>query len=106
MTKYAPIYMSVYDGSYSLTDLTLDNDTFTEGAVAGTVIGAISGAQPEDSTLSIVGGTDEAALDGSDLVVGDTVAAAGTFDVTVRETSKYGENSPHDTTFTITVSAP
>lgn len=106
MTKYAPIYMSVYDGTdFSLVDLALSADTFVVGTAAGTVIGTLTNMQAEDSQLSIVETDGYAALDGDDLVVGPTASAEGTFDVTVRETNIYGDNSPHDTTFTITVTA-
>lgn len=104
MGKYAPVYMSVYDGyDYALSALTLSAATFADDAVEDDPIGTLSEMQSEDSTLSIIAGGDNVKLDGNDLVVGGTTPAAGTFNVTVRETNIYASNSPRDTTFGITV---
>ena len=113
MAKYAPIYMSVYDGTdYTLPDLTLDNASFEEDSVEDTAIGTFTNiaageGDTSDSTLTLVDNASGAVkLDGFDLVVGSVVTAdPGTFDITVREVNAYADNTPHDTTITITVTA-
>lgn len=112
MAKFAPIYMSVYDGpDYSLDDLVLSAATFVENDAEDTEIGEITGFQPEDSTLSLVAGAPFVKLVHDDiedeyrLVVGATASEAGTFNVTVRESNIYAFNNPRDTTFEITVNA-
>lgn len=112
MGKFAPVYMSVYDGpDFALVDLTLDSSNFTESSAEDTAIGTfqeIAGdgvGDTNDSTLTLVDNNSDAVkLDGFDLVVGPTASVgAGTFNITVRETNIYGNNNPHDTVVEITV---
>lgn len=108
MAKYAPIYMTIYDGAeYALVDLALSAATFVNGAAAGTDIGTLSGMSDTDSTLSIVETDNRFQLnvDGVTLEVGSagTALAAGTYPVTIRETNSWADPSFHDTAFEITV---
>jgi len=108
--KYAPVYMSVYDGpEYGpLGPLTLSNDEIGADAEAGDTIGTISGmADSSDSVLTLVDdGNGAVVLDGADLKVGSAELEVGTFDVIVRETNYYTTPpNVRDTTFTITVTA-
>ena len=108
MGKFAPVYMTVYDGpDFALDDLTLTAATFAANAAEDTAIGTLEGMQEEDSVLSLVDDASGAVkLDGNDLVVGATATTeAGTLNVTVRETNIYGSNNPHDTELEITVTA-
>lgn len=105
MAKFAPIYMSVYDGPEgSLDALVIDNASFAKGAAEDTPIGTLSGMMDADSVVSIVGGDGEVKLDGDAVLVGPNAPTeAGTFSVTFRETNAYGDNSPLDTEIEFTV---
>lgn len=105
MGKYGPIYMSIYDGAdYALVDLVLTPATFDDDASEDDPIGTLSGMSVADSALSIVDDADGAVkLDGNDIVVGAVTPAAGTIEITVRETNIYGTNNPHDTVIEIVV---
>lgn len=108
MPKYAPVYMSVYDGPEgALADLVLAPATFVEASAEDTAIGSFTGMM-SGSVLSL---TDDAGgkvkLNGNDLVVGATASAAADspLAVTVRETNIYGTNNPHDTVLAVAVTA-
>lgn len=116
MAKFAPIYMTSYDGPEydALEALQLSAATYVEESPEDTAIGTISGmADADDSTLSLVletGLPDErgyVALDDDDLVVGPNGGSveAGTFDIYVRETNPWTEAQFRDTKFTITVTS-
>lgn len=108
MAKFAPVYMTVYDGPEGvLANLTLTAATFAAEAAEDTAIGTLEGMMDENSVLSLVDDNGGAVkLDGEDLVVGPTeTTGAGTFNITVRETNTYGAGSPHDTVLEITVTA-
>lgn len=106
MAKYAPNYMSVYDGpDYALSALTLSANTMAANAAENTVVGNIVGAQTEDSVLTLAnddGGRFK--LVGLSVRAGATASGAGTRTIVVRETNPYGSNSPRDTSLNITVS--
>lgn len=110
MAKFAPIYMTVYDGNVTLVDLVLSNDEvdISDGeADPGDVVGVISGQQT-GSTLSLTG-TDAArfAIVGSNLTVGGSALTADTYDINIRETNPDASNEDeyHETAFTITAVA-
>jgi hypothetical protein len=110
MAKYAPIYMSSYDGpEYSaFTDLLLSAATFEEASATGTAIGTLSGMKDaEDSLLSIVDNDGRFQLDGAGLEVGPEgdALAVGTYEVVIRETNPWVSGQTHDTTFEIEVTA-
>lgn len=91
------------DASQSLVALTLSNASFDEGDTAGTIIGAVQGLTA-GSTLTLASdGGGKASLSGTNLVVGLTVASAGTFNVTLREELAGASNSPNLTIITISV---
>ncbi|KIT16311.1 sialate O-acetylesterase [Jannaschia aquimarina] len=83
-----------------VTDIQLSNDTFLEGAAAGTTVGTLtattSDGAPWTGGFALSGGGGRAALNGAQIVVGSTVAAAGSFGVTV-SAGAYSEQ------FTLTV---
>lgn len=106
MPKYGSKYMSVYDGSeYALVALTLSASTMPANSAENTVVGAFVGkADATDSVLTLVdndGGRFK--ITGNNLVAGAVASAAGTRNVTVRETNIYGSNNPRDTVLAITV---
>lgn len=105
MPKFAPVYMSVYDGAdYALVDLVLDPATFAAASPEDTAIGTLTGMAEEDSTLTLVDDAGGAVkLVGDAIVVGPTASVAGTITITVRETNLYGSNNPHDTDIDIVV---
>lgn len=86
----------------SLSALTLSNNSFAVDAPVGTVIGTISGRQ-SGSSLDIFPVESRVALSGSNLTVVQTVGAATSFTVTVRETLSDSPNSPRSTVLTINV---
>lgn len=103
--KDTVVTVTVNAAVVTLQALALSNASFSQGAAAGTVIGAITG-KTAGSTLSITPNDGRVTIDGSNnLIVGLTAASVGTFDVTVRETLAGATNTPHDNVFTITVNA-
>jgi hypothetical protein len=108
VAKYAPVYMTVYDGPEgALVDLVLAPATFVEASAEDTAIGSLTGmmAGSELSLIDDAGG--KVKLNGSDLVVGATASAVADspLAVTVRETNLYGSNNPHDTALSVAVTA-
>lgn len=104
MARYAPNYMSVYDG-YTLEDLELSADTFVDNDAEDTVIGALTGMAAAGSTISVITGEGKVKISGSNLVVGPDANSAGSLAVSVREVNPNGEGGYHDTDFTLTVTA-
>lgn len=108
MARFAPVYMSVYDGLVTLPNLVLsDNSLAVADADPGDIVGELSGMSP-GSTLSLTGtDANRFALSGSNLVVGATALTAGTYNVIVRETNADADNEDgyYDTAFVITVTA-
>jgi hypothetical protein len=87
----------------TLAALSLDDDTVSETAMVGAVVGAIQDAT-SGSTLSLIdtdGG--KYALDGLNIDVAAALAV-GSDSITVRETHPDASNSPRDTVIAITVS--
>jgi hypothetical protein len=115
MAKFAPVYMSAYDGpEYVFGTLTLSAATFVTGAAQGTAIGNIGArANADDSALSLVTSTgapdttNRFQFDGVGLEVGSAGGAltAGTHTVIVRETNPWVQGEYQDKSFTITVTA-
>lgn len=105
MAKFAPVYMSVYDGPEGvLEDLVLSPATFVENSAEDAAIGTFTGMMDASSTISLSDdGGGAVKLDGDDLVVGATPTAVGTLNIKVTETNVYGANSPHETEIAITV---
>lgn len=105
MAKYAPIYMSVYDGpDFVLGNLTLSTLTFEDSAQVGDVIATIDGMAETDSTLEIIEGGDAFEIDGDELKL-KAVQSAGTITLKIQETNNYATNSPKVTEFSIEVTA-
>lgn len=110
MARFAPVYMTVYDGLITLAELELSNDEVdvSDGeADPGDVVGVISGVKP-GSTLSLTGtNADRFAIVGSNLVVGATALTADTYNVNVRETNADADNEDGylETPFVITAVA-
>lgn len=106
MAKYAPVYMTVYDGiDIILEDLDLDTNEVALASPQNTPVGNILNAT-DGSTLSMTvtdGGRFK--LVGSQVQVGATALTGGNRNVTVRETLSGAENNPHDTVLTIAVTA-
>jgi hypothetical protein len=115
MAKFAPVYMSAYDGAeYEFDTIALSAATFVTLDAQGTAIGTISGlADGDDSSLSLVDAsgnpdtTNRFQLDGLGLEVGSAGAllAAGDYDVIIRETNPWVQGLFQDATFEITVTA-
>lgn len=88
----------------TLSALTLSENTFTEGAAAGTVIGAIQNTT-SGSSLSVTP-SDTLAIDGqNNLIVGLTAASVGDISATITETLAGATNTPNTTSLTVTVEA-
>lgn len=90
--------------SVSLGPLNLSALSFTEGATAGTVIGAIQN-KASGSTVDISPADGRVALSGSNVIVGLTPASIGAFSFTLVETLAGATNTPRSTTITLTVNA-
>lgn len=90
----------------TLNGLSVPATSFTAGAAAGTVIGAITG-KTAGSTLSISPNDGRLAFNGdqSALVVGLTASSAGSANYAVIETLDGATNSPRSNPVTIAVSA-
>jgi len=101
LAKFAPVYMSVYDG-VTFVDLELDALTLVDDDAEDTLIGEISG-QDASSTLSVQVGGDKVKISGSNLVVGSEASVAGSLEITIRESNPNGEGLYRDTDFTLTV---
>ena len=107
MADYAPVYMDTYDQDQSevpvLVTLTLSANTVADDAVAGTVIGAITG-KTSAGVLSTPYEVGNFAISGTNLVIGASgPVAAGTYTVYVVENNPKAASNPRTTPFTITV---
>jgi len=106
MARFAPIYMTVYDGLATLGALTLSNDALTVAtATSGSAVGDIGGVTSE--SVVTIGGADAASFEVVDgeLLVGDAALEAGSYEIELIETNDEATNSPSATPFTITVTA-
>lgn len=107
MAKFAPTYMSVYDG-VDLAALTLDDSTFAAADAVGVTIGNIVG-KTAGSTLSYYDPDDDdyVTIDALALKVaaGGAAASAGTIDIIIRETHPNSDPGYRDTPFTLTITA-
>lgn len=105
MARFAPVYMTVYDGIV-VGALTLSAATFVDDDVEDTAIGTISGMSDSGSVLTIDPPDGRVKIINDDeLVVGADAAVAGDFDITVRETYPNTTIDTKDTVLTITVTA-
>lgn len=107
--KQTAVTVTIAAATPVLQALTLSASSFTAGAAAGTVIGAIQGLTA-GSTFALADSHNGAvALSGTNLVVGASASVAGNFPITLTETLAGATGSPKSTTLTIavgTASAP
>lgn len=112
MGNFAPTYMTTYDidgPDVNLANLALSAATFANDAPEDTAIGNITGGAggiaAGHSTYTLISPTTgQLKIVGTALKVGATVTPdAGTITAIIQEDNQYAQKSPHQTTFTITV---